>query len=691
MAARFARFLESPSSPIPGIGSALQSLPIRARKIVLLICRCQSIPSRGSKLLKQIERGFPEYLVKSIVTSTGQRLSLAQIIESLKDYILDPISNGFVQMVTKVLPLEDEDVRIAVIEGYAKEIVASQERRFRPPINLRSVLGPRRSDRCAPLLLMWTSFNTETHDYIYSTLLSSLTRLTRQPYYPNYGRKLLSSGSLASFRQLEDLYGFKFTETTLGAECLYSRTGIKSTGLTEIKQAFSYHDLRPRIYFCRGASHYFDSLYIQDIFNRIIEGFECIHKFERFHISKLKLVDDNIFMVYDFTTFTTNLQSLSEFLHGLADLYKDHSITVIDTHKGPCEINLGRYIDQYATSCNDAPVYEMLQLLGDTEEGITFVSGSGLLGIPGNITGSTLWHAIVLMCIIESILAKVVGDDAGAVLPEGSTDEELVTGLKEFGDVSLPKTESWQHVDLMSEFEKEIWNYVKRQIYRLDNTIHVGADPMNFPNPSLFQVGFADKHHTTAHIEDPMLARIRCADRFVRECQKFNLKDKGQFNIDLCQKYHNYILGPVYEDDEARKELGRARFSFHQSVLNEGFEDWYRGLPPIVKIPVYAEGVSFPERWEVMKEYKVPMKKPIKMLVDLEYGTSRLAVRKVFSSEVELLRKLYDGDFVPLYYLVIFESCPTWLIEHLPIWQDDPIELDYSMPPDEDVPMELDT
>lgn len=682
MADSFTTFLDSKSSPIPGIATVLLPLNLLTRKIILSICRCQSVPHPGSKLYRQVTRSYPEYHLRTITTSTGDIVALESIINSLESYILDPISNGFLQMIIKTIPLEDDDVEQAIMEGYAKEIVASQERHYRPSISILSVTG-NREDRRHPLLNNWSSFNPEVHDYIYTALKSVKSSLQAHPYYPNYGKKLLPANSFRNFEELQAVLGYSFEGTTLGLEQLYARTGYKGQGPTEMKQAFTYNDLRPRIYFSRGASHYFSSQYIQEVFNRIIEAFQCIHKFERFHISRLRMTKDQIFIVYDFSVFTTNLQSLSEFLHALGDLYKDIWITVVDTFKGLERINLGEYIHAYSNECNDLPDFETF--FGSTDgEPQKYTSGAGLLGVPGNITSSTLWHAVFLMCIVQDIMVKVVGDDAGAVLPECERSEDMfINAIKEFGSISKPKTESWRHIHALSDIEKIIWQYVKRQIYRLEDRICVGQDPMNFPNPSLFIRNFADRHHVTKGILDPLLSAVKCADRFVRECQKFSLSQQTSRSIEICRSYHRFILRDVMKDDERRQDKGLPRFSFHRDVLNATFEDWLFGLPSIVRIPEFADGTEPPLSWVDMKTYYVKMNRPISLIVDLGYGSSRMLTRNVWSSDVDVLRRVYNNDFSPLYTFTIFEECPTWLKEMLPLAYLPPTDdVYYTQPPE---------
>lgn len=682
MADGFTTYLNSKRSPIPGIATVLSPLDLRARKIILSVCRCQSIPIYGGKLYRQISRSYPEYEVPRIVTSSGDVVALSSIIESLSSYILDPVSNGFLQMIIKTIPLEDDDVAQAVMEGYAKEITASQERRYRPSIAIQSVMGTR-EERRTPLLNNWTTFNPEVHDYIFTTLKSVIPSLQQQPYYPNYGKKLLPCTSYRNFQELQDMYGYSFEGTVLGLEQFYSRTGIEGVGPTEMKQAFAYNDLRPRIYFARGSTHHHRSKYIQDIFNRIIEAFQCIHKFERFHISRLRMTKDQIFIVYDFSVFTTNLQSLSEFLHALGDFYKAVWITVIDTWEGPKRINLGDHLHDYAATCNDFPSFETFYGSMDGEP-ITYESGAGLLGIPGNITSSTLWHAIVLMCIVHDIMIKVVGDDAGAVLPEVERNEDaFLEAIKEFGDISKPKTEIWRYIDPLADIEKVIWQYVKRQIYRLENRICVGADPMNFPNPSLFIPNFADKHHTAKGILDPIISAIKCADRFVRECQKFSLAEQSDRVIEMCRSYHLYILKGVLKDDVRREEQGFPRFSFHRDVLNASFEDWLRGLPSMVRIPEFADGIEYPASWVEMKEYKVIMRKPVKLICDMGYGSTRMITRTVWSSETEILRRVFNNDYTPLYSFVVFEGCPVWMKELMAVSYLPPVDDNYYTQPPE--------
>jgi hypothetical protein len=164
----FTEYLYSSQCPLGNIGSMLSQLDLRARKTFLTVLRCQSIPVKGSKLYTQIIRGLPDYEDLFYASPGGVYYSLPQIIDSLHDYILEPIANGFLQMVIKTLPLEDEEVEEAIRKGYEKEILASQERRFRPMINLQSILTPHSHQwHFHPLVSNWKTFSPQTHRYIY--------------------------------------------------------------------------------------------------------------------------------------------------------------------------------------------------------------------------------------------------------------------------------------------------------------------------------------------------------------------------------------------------------------------------------------------------------------------------------------------------------------------------------------------
>lgn len=675
MDSSFSKWLNHPTCPVSGLEGTIRLLSIPQRKAILTCCRCQSIPTPDSKLYHQLLAGYPQYEDLDIPTPMdGPSTSLSTIIKSLREYILDPIPNGFLQMLVKVIPLPDEEVLAAIEQSYRKEIVASLERRYTPEINPSSVLSVNAKERNAPLIRTWTTFSPTIHRYIFSRLRRAIPKLTRNAFYPNYGKKLLSTGSRKVLNEMRDILEVACDETTLGLEQLYSRTGMELTGLTEIRHAFTYNDLRPRVYFCRGAEHYYASRFIQDILSAIIEQFECIHKLKRFQISELKCAGDEIFMVYDFTTFTTNLQSLSEFLHGLADLYADTEITIIDTYKGPLRISLQEYIHHYATECNDLPLYELFADLENPLEGVVFESGGGLLGIPGNITASTLWHAIILMCLLQEESCKVVGDDGGCVLPAGDKPENLVDALNLFGDVALEKTEAWSWVDVDEDIEGQVWNYVKRPIYRLEGSIHTGRDPMNFPNPSLFIRRFADKHHRSTEIVDPLASRVRCADRLVRACQRYQISEQGQLSKDICESYHEFILRPVRKEMMLRKKKGGVLSMFHQSIFDDGFEDWYRHLQGNVRLPQCTEGRVYPDVWHTMQPTIATQSKALKLMVDLGYGTSQMIMENVCVDDVDRMRDYYDHVGYPQYLFVIFDSCPLWLLNLLPYATDYPID-----------------
>jgi hypothetical protein len=183
-----------------------------------------------------------------------------------------------------------------------------------------------------------------------------------------------------------------------------------------------------------------------------------------------------------------------------------------------------------------------------------------------------------------------------------------------------------------------------------------------------------------------VLAAIKCGDRFVRHCAKFSLEEQDEETIEACRKYHNFILRAVWADDKRREELEIPRFVFHRDVLHSDFESWYRHLPGTIVIPEIADSPDLPDEYKIMTHYRIQMRKVWKLVVDLGYGSSKMMTRKVKNTETDMLRKIFEHDYQPLYLAVIFDSCPLWLIDLLnkslpmPILDDD---LYYQQPPED--------
>jgi hypothetical protein len=193
-------------------------------------------------------------------------------------------------------------------------------------------------------------------------------------------------------------------------ERLYAETGCKIGGPVEVRSAWKYNDLKPRVYFARGGTVHHASKYTQQIFNVILDCFPEVDKTERFLEPCSGIDDDETSVIYDYESFTSSLEEIKNFIGQLAMFFGDTEVTVIDSQRGPVQITVGEILLDYNAKCNEYAEFDASRLTSDPEFRSLFHT-CGMLGVPGNISSCTLLHGILIRYVVGYGKGRSVGDD----------------------------------------------------------------------------------------------------------------------------------------------------------------------------------------------------------------------------------------------------------------------------------------
>jgi hypothetical protein len=190
------------------------------------------------------------------------------------------------------------------------------------------------------------------------------------------------------------------------------------------------------------------------------------------------------FIVYDYTSFTSSLQEFITFCDGLGKFLKGTEMNIFDTYTGYRKIDVGDMILEYNDTCNKKGLFDMHRIVNDEgpySEVIVPHEVAGMLGVYGNIVGSTVLHGLSTMNITGSeLLCNVIGDDAGATGDENELSvREMIEAVRSIGDIEEGKFETWEEDEDESD-EAIGWHFVKRPITVSCHTIKQGWMP-DFP------------------------------------------------------------------------------------------------------------------------------------------------------------------------------------------------------------------
>jgi hypothetical protein len=336
---------------------------------------------------------------------------------------------------------------------------------------------------------------------IFRAMSSSKSILSRQLFLPQFSIKSIGKRAVEAVRStgLAERYGLE-GNSTRDLEVIYHKTGFRCSGETEMRWAWKFLDLKPRVYYARGPDQYYDSRYIQPIFNIIIDLLNIVNRFSRYHSETIQVIEGLLVFIYDYSSFTSSLHEIRRFTATLAEFFRGTTVRYLDTYHGIIERDLGDILDEFNRSCNLDPSFDVSDLL-DIDEGGILTHNCGMLGVPGNITSCTLLHGIHLAVILESLnQGKVVGDDAiAAFLPNQNGYEKItmMEALTNLGNVAPEKVESWESGRVEEHDGDDAWHYTKRPINRLDNESMFYGTQIVWPSLANI-LNLSDALHTTS-------------------------------------------------------------------------------------------------------------------------------------------------------------------------------------------------
>jgi len=262
--------------------------------------------------------------------------------------------------------------------------------------------------------------------------------------------------------------------TTLDLELLYADTGIKIQGPCEVRSAFRYNDLKPRVYYCQGGTSYHVSKYMRSIAVNFMEAIPATKRKARDNpYDKLSLTTEpqDWIVNWDLTTFTTRLQELKHFLWVFIEICGQYALSrkpihVFDTREGTIPISLLDLLTEYNVEMNMFPefdvsrMFDLVTTMADDED--IFVSkNGGLLGVPGNIGMSTGLHGLITNQICGDH-AVCVGDDAIAVVPDYPT--QIIRAVEQLGKIERSKFQITKPIEQFGHTEE--LKFLKRNVTR---------------------------------------------------------------------------------------------------------------------------------------------------------------------------------------------------------------------------------
>jgi hypothetical protein len=254
-------------------------------------------------------------------------------------------------------------------------------------------------------------------------ICQSLSSTSFRPLLPQYNsRKNVSLETCRNYYEAigdSIVDGYSSNVTTLDLLKLYYHTRIKISGCLEMRLAWFFNDLKPRIYYCMGGTDFFNGMYIQSIANMFCCMLPSTNPFTRFTVSRIgPLTYDDLLITYDYSSFTTSLAELKYFMFWLAEAVEESALPFLDVVEGIQTVPLREILHTYNQSVNIHQVFSIERFQNAEDEYIRLRQGrGGSLGVKGNIVFSTTLHGLALSdatgtpdddcCVGDDALAKI--------------------------------------------------------------------------------------------------------------------------------------------------------------------------------------------------------------------------------------------------------------------------------------------
>lgn len=511
--------------PLRRVVQRIPFLSISQRKDVLTLCRCQALPISGSTIerqMKHLQDQTPICFTRD--TSPPRFMTFRDWTGFNGEVFLSPAYSGFISMMLRVAPgWREDEVEKLMTDTLSKELTSSISVYPCVHLDYRVLFGHKPMDRQRSLAYN-ISPNPEISYDTYVRFMRLRRELEGRLFVPDYSRKTVGEQVSQNFWEVYLLNPcFELDPATgepgegkvalIDLEKMWDRVGVRIGGPVEMRRAWKYNDLKPRVYFARGGDVHWASRHIQEVVNIIIDSFPEVARKDRFSGFEERFIDDSTSVfVYDYSSFTSCLEELNSFIPALADFFRGVTIRLYDIQNGIEEWDLGEYLLEYLHEANLIGKFMVEEGLSPALKDHVFWHTCGMLGVPGNIFLATLLHGLHLRFIAGIGRSKCVGDDAKAKVPETLEREEAARVLSNLGIVHPDKT-AWftphGNIDL------ERYQYVKRPIYREENILMYGH-LLTFPQFVDMAID-PDPYHTVTPKPDLPKTLLRSLIRFMTQ------------------------------------------------------------------------------------------------------------------------------------------------------------------------------
>jgi len=674
---------------------SILSLPLSLRKDLLGLCRSQSLPLPHSS----VRAGFshlstlcliPSFPSRSLDKTSYIQMSLESLIFLYSDLFLDHLTCSIISHGLRIAPITDpDDFHTSQAQAISKELSAAITRFPHTTLDFRPILSSSAQHRSLPFSTRLPPSEEVASD-TYIQFVGLRSRFSNAILYPRGGSKTVGTAVSSQFWDSYYRHGLCFkhdgssnsvVDQVTTDDCLrmYQETRGYPSGPVEVRSSWKYSQISPRVYYARGGDVQVAAQYMQEIVNILIDEFPEVHRLNRFSPPREQLLDIDVEVIYDYSSFTSLLDAVIPFVDSLSQFFQGTLVHVVDPVMGLVPMDLGDMFAEYNRVCNHYGDFDISRLsVLEMSQNPIFQHTCGMLGVEGNIFLATLLHGLHLRFIAGLHRSRCVGDDARFHFPTSdgmlslSDKEYLLWLLESIGEINSDKLRCFER---FADPERQSYRYLKRPIHRDTNVMIEG---ILLPLPSQIPLlGKLDPYHTFFQSDShPCRVVFKQIVRFVDLLQTHSItissdRDDTTYSIVIHLAYLRRLM--LNKDPEGEfSTIGRSSLrSMYRipSISDLGYVryiDWFCGEID------YYESVRFPKFGGAEEEGTCDgrigssmvrvQSKCRSFLERMGYLKSEMLFDSYSMADIGLdqFKMLLEGDYQPVMRYNVINSIPVW-------------------------------
>lgn len=384
------------------------------RKALISISRMCSIPHYGSKMYKDIHGTLGNFMLIVNAHATN-KFHYALILQACMN-----------------CPISEEEKEKVECDMVVKEMAVMESMRPDSRLNYSPFFG-----RYWDEVVKGNGINPQMAILVHKAIDRWIDKMCSKVHYPQVSSRIMHHSTIEQL--ILEFGDYRtdpiFDNTYWDLERLYHRYGYLPKSPSIMKQRWYPSQFKPRTYFAMGITAFLRSRYVGRMFTDLCDEIPSCHRRGCNTPNRLTCNESEEGIIYDLTSFTSNLAEQYHFLIELSHYTKGRIVQLFDTYHGYVSRDLGALIYDYSQEY----VYPMY--VGDDKfPGIIgFHSLASFLGTYGNIKSATFLHTIVVLQTVSSTDKVNIAGDDGIVCQHISLREHTLRNIRSLGILAMDK------------------------------------------------------------------------------------------------------------------------------------------------------------------------------------------------------------------------------------------------------------